>query len=461
MPYEGERAGYRPLERIVNSQQVRSLLGRAKKWRQEVLDYPVVPQDAPYLSESLPDHVIAFDSSWQETPAGALQKDVYPSAQVGFITLSTVLLKTEELNRVSKIRPIDPVQYRKTQDLTTTAAALPGANVITGNNPDAQTSFRNELYRMLETVDSNDQKNGDEVSTLTTYERLLIHHRERTRCPYSEPDSLTQRGCQQRFVIPKGQSVCPCSKKLPIWSTDAMRIHERFMEDGPNGNQLGVVAQVWERLELLRYLHLIEEDDRLLSQAYRIAFISDGQLAVFGGPAWMARAMEMEIRRVNAKVRERTGYDMVIAAVEKTGRFVDHFELVDRTGEPGKRRFQPKQTFMPTNRYITVRIANNATDRMYGDATHFGRKLFYKAANGYRLVVTTAFLREEQHDLNIDDVELYPALERTCALLDSMTSSQSPNSLMPIRLAHHAAAIPIRPSANVLQNLTEGLMQND
>ena len=153
MPYEGERAGYRPLERIVNSQQVRSLLGRAKKWRQEVLDYPVVPQDAPYLSESLPDHVIAFDSSWQETPAGALQKDVYPSAQVGFITLSTVLLKTEELNRVSKIRPIDPVQYRKTQDLTTTAAALPGANVITGNNPDAQTSFRNELYRMLETVD--------------------------------------------------------------------------------------------------------------------------------------------------------------------------------------------------------------------------------------------------------------------------------------------------------------------
>ena len=33
MPYEGERAGYRPLERIVNSEQVRGLLARSRQWR--------------------------------------------------------------------------------------------------------------------------------------------------------------------------------------------------------------------------------------------------------------------------------------------------------------------------------------------------------------------------------------------------------------------------------------------
>ena len=105
MPYEGERAAYRPLERIVNSEQVRGLLSRAKQWQQENPDYPVEPKAAPESAGTLPDHIIAFDSSWHETPAGALQKDVYPSAQVGYITLSTVLLKTAELNRVSQIGP--------------------------------------------------------------------------------------------------------------------------------------------------------------------------------------------------------------------------------------------------------------------------------------------------------------------------------------------------------------------
>ena len=475
MPYEGERAGYRPLERIVNSEQVRGLLARARQWQQENTDYPVEPKAAPEVEGILPDLIIAFDSSWQETPAGALQRDVYPSAQVGYITLSTVLLRTAELSRISQNRPMDPAQYRRTRDESTTPAALPGANLITGDNPSARTSFRSELYRMLATALSSDRSDGtaEEESLLSAYERLLAgHHKGATKCPYSKPDPDApdqDESCQlfvgndreRKIAIPTGQSKCPCPKQRPIWSTDATRIHERFMEDGPNGNQLGAVAQVLERLELLRYLRLIENNDNFLSQAHRIAFISDGQLAVFGGPSWMAQALEMEIQRVNAKVRERTGHDMIIVAVEKTGRFVDHFELIDKTGAPGVPRFPPRHLFVPTNDYITGRIAPNETNRPYGNATHFGRKLFYKAANGYRLVVTIAFLNPQQRDLTKDDISLYPSLGRTCALLDGITSSQSPNSLMPIRLAHHAAAIPIRPSISVLQNLAEGLMNYD
>lgn len=473
MPYEGERAGYRPLEQIVNSQQVRNLLARARPWRQDAPGYLVKPQDAPVAKDPLPGHIIAFDSSWQETPAGALQRDVYPSAQVGYVTLSTVLLKMTELNDISRFRPMDPVAYRRTQDATTTPAALPGANVITADNPDAKTSFRSELYQMLATAVNDEAGTGDiaDESLLEAYERLLDqHHKTTTRCPYAnaDPESPERENCQlsatdgrsPRFQVPRGESVCPCPNALPIWSSDATRIHERFADDGPNGNQLGIVAQILERLELLRFLHLVESNDSILSHADDIAFISDGQLAIFGGPAWMARAMEIEIRRVNAKVKQRTGKDLIIAAVEKTGQFVDHFELIDRTSEPGVRRFEKRQLFMPTNDYITSRIAPNDTGRTFGDATHFGRKLFYKAANGYKLVVTTAFLSEEQHDLENDNIALYAQLGRTLALLDSVTSSQSPNSLMPVRLAHHAAAIPIRPSVNVLQNLAESLMQD-
>lgn len=465
MPYEGERAGYRPLERIVNSVQVRELLARSKTWRQEDPNYPVMLENAPEPSGELSDHIIAFDSSWQETPAGALQKDIYPSAQIGYITLSTVLLKTEELKKVSRSRPVDPVKYRLTRDETTLPAALPCANVITGDNPDARTSFRNEFYKMLHTVSESSDSISSEESLLTTYEYLLNTHDSQTRCPYSNSDpyedSTEPQPCERYFNIAPGSTVCPCPKQLPIWSTDAARIHERFREDGTNGQQLGEVAQIWERLELLRYLHLIEDNENLLSQAHRIAFVCDGQLSVFGAPSWISQALKFEIRRINKKVVSRTGNDIIILGVEKTGRFVDHFELIDKTNEPGVARFNPRQLFMPNNRYITSRIANNETDKFYGSLTHFGRKFFYKAANQYRLVVTTAFVREEQEDLSNDDASLYPSLGKICALLDSVTSSQSPNSLMPIRLAHHAAAIPIRPSVNVLQNLAEGLMRNE
>ena len=152
MPYEGERAAYRPLEQIVNSNQVRSLLSRARTWRQIDPDFPVELHSAPAVDGPLPDHIIAFDSSWQETAAGALQKDVYPSAQVGYMTLSTVLLKAAELARLSGERPMDPVQYQRTRDEMTTPVALPGANLVTDDNVSAKTSFRHELYDMLATA---------------------------------------------------------------------------------------------------------------------------------------------------------------------------------------------------------------------------------------------------------------------------------------------------------------------
>ena len=467
MPYDGERAGYPPLERLVNSPQVRELLARARAWQQNSPDHPIEIQDAPSVEGSLPDLVIAFDSSWQETPAGALQKSVYPSAQIGYITISAVLIKMTDLNKASQNRPMDPVKYRATQTQNTTAIALPGANIITGNNASARTSFRSELYGLL----ANAPNGEDTESLLSSYEHLIRNHTQATTCPYATSDrrSSGQDLCQlsvagetiPRFRIQAGVSKCPCSAQFPVWSTDASRIHERFMDDGSNGNQFGAVAQMLERLELLRYLRLIEDNESFLAQAHRIAFISDGQLALFGGPAWIAKALEKEIQRINAKVRNHTGQDMLILAVEKSGRFVDHFELIDKTADPGIQRFSARQIFMPTNDYITSRIAPNETDRLYGSATHFGRKFFYKADNGYRLVTTTAFLNQKQSDLTINDLSLYPELGRACALLDRLTSSQSPNSLMPIRLAHHAAAIPIRPSASVLQSLAEDLMPNE
>jgi hypothetical protein len=50
----------------------------------------------------------------------------------------------------------------------------------------------------------------------------------------------------EHIVIANGLSSCACSHKRSIYSTDALRIHERFHDFGTNGEAFGEVMQVWE-----------------------------------------------------------------------------------------------------------------------------------------------------------------------------------------------------------------------
>ena len=85
---------------------------------------------------------------------------------------------------------------------------------------------------------------------LDTYE-VLLDRKPTTRpqsCPYDE------LGCDQTFLIGRGLTTCSCSEQRAIWSTDALRIHERFHDVGTNGEAFGEVMQVWERLLLVHLL---------------------------------------------------------------------------------------------------------------------------------------------------------------------------------------------------------------
>ena len=78
-----------------------------------------------------------------------------------------------------------------------------------------------------------------------------------------------------------------------------------------------------------------------LDQITRLAFFLDGPLAVFGHPAWLSAAISAELKRLNAAVRAKTGTDLMILGIEKTGTFVAHFDEIDQTESrvpPGSRR---------------------------------------------------------------------------------------------------------------------------
>lgn len=449
MPYEGEFASYKPLRRIAEADRVKNLLKKSRTITPaQGNSKALVPSLAPVSNAKLPDFAFAIDGSHAEVDV----LNGYPGAKVGYVTVASVLLDLKRIDELDESRPIDPREFRKTEEASTLDAAMPGCNVVTRTHTSALESFREALYdNFLDViVDSQDGR-----SLLDTYEALLGKRTSSsTACPYKD-----RAGCDRSFAIPEGTTSCPCSNGFPIYSTDALRVHERFHDSGTNGEAFGEVMQVWERVLLIHLLRWFERKN-LLEQIARIAFILDGPLAMFGHPAWLSPIIKMELKRLNAVVRVQTGRDLLIIGIEKSGAFVTHFDEVDRTktGEP----FFPNGTYaLLTDQYIKERIIFSSSDKPYGQDTYFGRKFFYKAKSGARIVGTIPILDDAQDDTCGDDVEKYPSFSSVCATLDKLVSSRFPNSVGPVITAHCHAAIPLTLGTKVLEQLARALVKTD
>jgi hypothetical protein len=395
--------------------------------------------------------VVAIDGSNAEVNV----KNGYPGAKVGYCTVASVLLDVKEMDRLDAQRPVDPREFRKTEEASTIDAALPGSNVVTRDHRSARDSFREALFEIFHDI-VVDQDDGSTL--LDTYEALLALKPSGgggQLCPYDYD------GCQQHIPrVAAGIASCPCSRRLPIYSTDALRIHERFHDLGTNGEAHGEVMQVWERVLLVHLLRGFENRG-LLGKMGKIAFVLDGPLAVFGHPAWLSAAISTELKRINQIVRRDGGGETLLLGVEKTGTFVMHFDEIDITETPGELLFPPRSYMMLTDAYIKQRIIFSDSAKRYGEDTYFGRKFFYKTRSGARIVASLPFLDAAQDTLATDDITLYPQFGLLCALIDKLVSSRYPNSMSPLISAHAQAAIPLQLGTKVLEQLARILVRQD
>ena len=449
MPYEGEFAGYKPLQRIAETERVKTLLRKSRVYVPTVRGAAdLVPATPPGPSMPLPIFAVAIDGSWAEVDV----RNGYPGAKVGYCTVASVLLDLQRVEELDNDRPVDPREFRKTEEASTLDAAMPGCNVVTRDHTSALDSFRETLFENFHDViiDSEDGR-----SLLDTYEGLMgLRSSSTIACPYSG-----RFGCERHITIAAGLGSCGCDRHKPTYSTDALRIHERFHDHSTNGEAFGEVVQVWERVLLLHLLRWFERR-KVLARASKIAFVVDGPLAMFGHPAWLSPLIKEELARLNRGNRERTGEDLLIIGVEKSGAFVAHFEEIDKTAS-GEPYFPNRSYALLTDEYIKKRIIFSDSDKPYGKDTYFGRKFFYKTRSGARIVATLPILDEAQDDISVDNIAFYPSFGRTCALLDKLASSKFPNALGPIITAHSHAAIPLTLGTKVLEQLARALMKND
>lgn len=461
MPYEGEFASAKSLSRIASSEHVQQLLGSygIKERRPDEPDAPKLITLAAPPSEWQPELVLAVDGSHAEVKI----ENGFPGAEASYITVSSVLLDVEKMRQLDAQRPVDPREFRKIEDADSIDSALPGCNVVSQGQTSAPASLRRMMFNEFLTR----RMDLEGETLLDTYEALLAlkpqfkngSGENTERCPYSTLGA--EEDCpnpENGYSRAKGEYCCGCELKRPLYSTDALRIHEGMNPAGTNGAMFAEIMQVWERVWVVHFLRTLEGKG-WLSTLRRMAIVVDGPLALFGHPAWLSAAIEQELQRINEKVRAATGgQDLLLLGIEKGGVFAEHLFDLDRNADGSPDRLPTQTVSLLDDAYIKRNIIFSQSERPYGRQTYFGRKFFYKTRTGALIVGMVPHLRPDDDDLFKAEASQFPRLNDALGLLDELVSVRYPNSLSALIAAHAEAAIPLHLGNTILGQLARRMV---
>ena len=151
-----------------------------------------------------------------------------------------------------------------------------------------------------------------------------------------------------------GTYECPHSGE-PLYSTDALRLHELMKPSGGNGEMYGQIMSTLEKLWLIHILRAFEQKG-WLATLRRVAFIMDGPLAVFSTSSWLTKVIRYELSRINTLQKEINNTDLLLLGIEKSGTFFNHFQEIDTTKDGIEDKFPKQSAFLLKDSYIKKNI---------------------------------------------------------------------------------------------------------
>ena len=358
MPFENEFASYEPLRRILENPKVKALQSRLKirsiTESQDEIKQSITELSKIKPSDFQPDLIIAIDGSHHEVKI----ENGFPGAEIGYITVASVLLFLNKVREHSKQEFIDPKKFRETEKAETIDTVFPGCNIIIDDEDSAKSSMRKTLF---EEFKNTSVFNGSE-SLLDSYEHLLKIKIEKGTSEI--PPECPHEDCRRPFTYNYGQYTCPhCNGTL--YSTDAMRLHELMNSVGGNGELFGQIMSTMERLWLIHILRSFEKQN-WIHTLRRVAFFLDGPLAVFSTSSWLTKPIIQELRRLNVIANQKYGQDLIILGVEKSGTFFNHFEELDTSKEGAKDIIPAQSAFLLYDDYIKKNIIFSSSSKNYG-----------------------------------------------------------------------------------------------
>jgi NurA domain len=468
MPFQDsngfELASYKPLQRILDSEKVNNLESRLKirKLTQEELYdvHELTRKDKLDTSLWQPSMVVAIDGSYQAVPV----KNGFPNAEYGYVTVASVLILLDKIRLLEKQEFIDPVEFRKTEIAGTTESLYAGTNMLIDNEESAKASMRKMLFEeFLNEAPFYDKNEPNKETLLETYEHLLkikIKKTGETKTPECPHEDCGFKDPDNRLSYGFRQYTCKCAKQKTLYSTDALRLHELHNPAGSCGEMYGQIMFTLERLWLINILRAFEKL-KMLHSIKQTAFILDGSLAVYSTSSWLTKSIQDELVRINNVQKKITGQDMIILGIEKSGTFVNHFEMLDSDEEGVVGKFPKQAAFLLTDEYIKKNIILSESTKPYGQDTYFGRKFLYKTKNGYRVVCNLATFTDYQKETKTAYPNQFPRLADIMTLLDQIVSSRFQNSVSPLISAHGEAAIPLNLGKRVFQEIAREIKKRN
>ena len=433
MPYEDERAGLAALRAIADSKVV-------DQFRDNLIDRHSgqllpLPAFAPCPQGISRSHILAIDGSlvYAAIP-GAL-----PCTEAGIVSLGMVVIdlrKLQSLVHLPESGAVNPRELRETETGKTLGIMLPGQNAAKRDGTDPRTWFREIINTELERTHFGGESLADTLHHLLEGNRTV-------RCPNLD--------CSYRVSVPKpseeGRCV-ECGERILL--TDGLRIHEQFIENSSTIECHNRVRDVLEILALINTLRYLIGSERGRAAISNTAFVMDGQLAAFGTIAVLARAVRLELGKIQDRLRrDISGAKLLVMSGVKSGPFVDHVTELDRAPAPGQ-RIPIGQVWLPDNTYIRSNII--AGGKAWGEDTHFGRPVILKTVNGQRLVLNLA---QPEHKVLPDSplTNAPPPLALEDALATAGPLGVGTDQFLALRRAHSQAAIPLRAGTDLIQSL--------
>jgi len=441
---------YEPLRRLLSDSKIQELQTQIRvnnnieetNWDEQTIKLKDLEQ-----SSWQPKLLIAIDGDYSKS----IIQNGYPGAEIGYITVSTVVILLEKVRELEKEQFIDPKKFRETEQPTSIDSLFVGCNVVLQGEDSAKSSMRKILYDELKKV----QVFAETETLLETYEYLL-----KERLASSRSSKCPHDNCDADYEFNVGEYKCnTCDGKL--YSTDALRLHELLNSSGTSGEMYGQIKETFKKLQLIHLLRSFEQQPKYFSLLRDIAFFIEGTLAVFSTASWLAKPIRTELERLNTKVNEEFGSNLMVLGIERTGNFVNHFSQIDVMQNGSDNNFPNQSAFLLTNKYIKEHIVfNEHPGYVYLEDTSFGRKIFYKTNAGHRVVASIATYNNYQSNLETAFPAQFPRLIEILQLLDKLVSNRYENSVTPLATAHSEAAIPLNLGKSIFDKIAREIRAN-
>lgn len=452
MPYPSERASRLGHVPVVNSQAVQDAFSRwevaqatpADENRVTALCRPVDELDNAGVAEAVR-FAITVDGSDAEVEATR----EHPTIKVGYVRVAASFIDFEKLHAAGVGDFVDPHLLRESHQHAAFDRALPGSGLVIQGSTGVDT-WRQELDRFLQ------ETKFDQASEQTLADMLLALHGSPNapassapvrRCPSCGANDAQLSGGQ--IDVPKAGTDCPqCGAR--VYLSDVLRTEEEYMPEGSNRSALTRMMLVAERLTSLGYMQLLFADPHGYEVLQRTLFITDGPLGLHGTVAPLKRRFQDYFGEFTKQclANDRPAAPLVVG-VEKSGAFVEHARLIAHLIIPG-------QVMLLSTEYIN-RVTGRPLGNPYGSDEFYGRRFIYRTRNGGVLVFTVP-PKPGVTPYGDPAGELwssYPTLRPICEVLDHVQTRLYENAVIPVALAHSAAALPLGVGQSVLRALVQ------